>query len=153
MVLALHFATDRAPYVVKCPSSGRSELEVPWRRGTRTRSARRHELLKLLLPAVSTPDATVLVCNGMLTGGPEEAIHFKGQANLYVEHIHNSTAFFPSHQMHCSMNLLDDTRLITARPLINTTLIDSGGVQTLRDGVYCARSGVVRLELLALWES
>jgi hypothetical protein len=27
------------------------------------------------------------------------------------------------------------------------TTIDSGGVETLRDGVYCARSGVVRLEL------
>jgi hypothetical protein len=147
MVLALHFGTDRAPYVVKVPPGGRSELEVPWRAGTGTRSARRHELLKILLPAVSIPAATVLACDGLLTGGTEETVEFKGQVNLYIEHTHSSTAVLPTHQMECSLELWGVDRQITARPLINVTIIDSGGVETLRDGIYLARSGVVRLEL------
>src|SRR5262249_7998798 len=51
-VVALQFETERAPFVVRNPAHGKSagepiELEVPWRDGTRTRSANRNELMLL----------------------------------------------------------------------------------------------------------
>lgn len=57
-VLALFFATDRAPYLWK--TGGSPELEVPWRDGTRTRPACRSELLRLLRPQASAPDVEVI---------------------------------------------------------------------------------------------
>jgi hypothetical protein len=60
-VVALYMTTERAPYVVKRQSEqGPFEREVPWRDGNRTRSAHRHELLRLLVAATSPPDATVV---------------------------------------------------------------------------------------------
>jgi hypothetical protein len=64
--VALLFDTSKVPYVVKVPNSDR--LEVPWREGTRTRSATRFELLRIfsllqkeeqLIPVKEFADATV----------------------------------------------------------------------------------------------
>ena len=44
--VALLFETTNAPFVVKVPNTDR--LEIPWREGTRTRSATRFEVTKLL---------------------------------------------------------------------------------------------------------
>ena len=51
----LLFDTARRPYVVKNSAHGKPEggpvtLEVPWRDGTRVRSARREDLIRLLAP-------------------------------------------------------------------------------------------------------
>jgi hypothetical protein len=45
-IVALLFETSNAPFVVKVPNSDR--LEIPWREGTRTRSAKRAEVLRML---------------------------------------------------------------------------------------------------------
>src|SRR5712692_8116422 len=54
VVVGLLFDTSRAPFVVKNPSHGQAghpaQLEVPWREGTLTRSARRQDLIRLLVP-------------------------------------------------------------------------------------------------------
>src|SRR5437667_2888779 len=57
-VIALYFETEReAPYVVKQGTGGSyPERAVPWREGTRTRTARRHELLRILVPKRSLGD-------------------------------------------------------------------------------------------------
>jgi hypothetical protein len=147
-VLALHFATDRAPYVVKSSQGGSPELEVPWRAGTRTRSAKRHELLKILLPTISVPDAALLACTGTLSEMAENRIGFRGQANLYVEHIQSGAVVMPTHQMKGVLNIWGTDYSINVRPVINVNAIDSGGMETLRDGIYCHRPGLVRLELV-----
>ena len=59
-VMAVSIRSDRPPYVVKISLFGSqsghsSEREVPWRDGTRTRSAKRSELLKRLGPAIELP--------------------------------------------------------------------------------------------------
>lgn len=55
-VVALEFATDRAPYVVKNYSGdGPFDREVPWRVGTKTRSAHHSELLLMLAPVAASP--------------------------------------------------------------------------------------------------
>lgn len=53
-VMCLHFETERAPYLVKV-SGGWATTAVPWRSGTRTRTATRAELLSLLHQEVGTP--------------------------------------------------------------------------------------------------
>lgn len=59
MVQAYLFDTSRAPYTVKVSDAKRNR-EVPFRVGTQTRSARREDLLRLLVPLVRRPDLTVL---------------------------------------------------------------------------------------------
>lgn len=59
-VCALLFETDNPPYVVKNPSGkGPFQYEVSWREGTLTRSARKHELLKILLPLQKLPEIEI----------------------------------------------------------------------------------------------
>ncbi|CAN5581097.1 hypothetical protein BH24ACT22_BH24ACT22_14250 [soil metagenome] len=64
-VVALHFETERAPFVVKNATFGQRgggsvELEVPWRDGTSVRSARRSEMARMLSPLASSPEVEVL---------------------------------------------------------------------------------------------
>jgi hypothetical protein len=59
VVVALLFDTTRAPYVIRV-LGGTPEYEVPWREATRVRSARREDLLRLLLPATRAPTVEVL---------------------------------------------------------------------------------------------
>src|SRR4029453_5337898 len=47
------FETDRAPYLVK---SKNGEVEIPWREATRVRSAKRADLLRLLVPRIPAPE-------------------------------------------------------------------------------------------------
>lgn len=70
VVYALHFVTDRGPYVTRNPTFGQQgggpvSWEVPWREGTAVRSASRAELLLMLAPTVRTPDIEFL--NGSLS--------------------------------------------------------------------------------------
>jgi hypothetical protein len=69
-VVALVFETDRSPYVVKVTDD---YLEVPWRDGTRTRSAKRGELLRILSPLQRRPDVEVL--GGSMYAGCSEPHH------------------------------------------------------------------------------
>ncbi len=59
-VAALCFETDRAPYVVNVGDQGPVTHEVPWREATRVRSAKREELLRLLVPALREPEIEIL---------------------------------------------------------------------------------------------
>lgn len=77
---ALAFDTDRGPYVIKV-SQDPVTREVPWRDGTRTRTARRSELLKVLLPAASVPTAAVVTLRAVAElQGAQEANHPYGLA-------------------------------------------------------------------------
>jgi len=63
-LVAVLFETERAPFVVKNPAYGQTgggpvELEVPWRDGTRVRSARRSEMVRLLSPLAELPSLDV----------------------------------------------------------------------------------------------
>jgi len=55
-IVALRFLTERSPYVVKNPNGGSPEMEIPWRDGSRTRSAHRSEVLRLLEPCQMLPE-------------------------------------------------------------------------------------------------
>ncbi|WP_230116636.1 hypothetical protein [Arthrobacter sp. Bi83] len=103
-VVALAVASDRAPYVVKTGSANPS-LEVPMREGTGTRSARRDELLRMLIPAVRLPQVLVLHV-GLRADyypetprGNEARVHVGGQMRLYVEHNDVNIVTLPAHGM------------------------------------------------------
>jgi len=64
-VVAMLLDTSRAPYAVRVPHAplaghGRVEIEFPWRDATRTRSARRSELLTVLAGNRLVPDVEEL---------------------------------------------------------------------------------------------
>jgi hypothetical protein len=66
---ALVFTTSRAPYVVKNPlfgsaAAGPIALEVPWREGTKVRSATRNDLLQILNSVATLPEIEALHGSG-----------------------------------------------------------------------------------------
>ncbi|MGM9474694.1 hypothetical protein ACS5PJ_22205 [Pseudarthrobacter sp. YS3] len=112
-VVAVAVASDRAPYVVKV-GKGNQVLEVPMREGTGTRSARRDELLRMLIPAVRLPQ--VLVLDAYLRadyypaakGGSSERMHVGGQLRLYVEHNGDRIITLPAHGMRGQLTIGSD---------------------------------------------
>jgi hypothetical protein len=55
-VVAILFGTEQAPYVIaKKPDGGAVVREVPWREGTSIRSARRSDLVRILVPLSAAP--------------------------------------------------------------------------------------------------
>jgi hypothetical protein len=106
-VTALRFLTDRSPYVIQCGDGSRSrDREVPIRDGTGTRSARRDELLRLLIPAMALPAAELL--SATLTASYSAGIQGKGDstdvqfgARIFFEQPAGSeVVMLPAHQMH-----------------------------------------------------
>ena len=58
-VVALLMETDRSPFVVNNPAAY-MDKEVPWREGTRVRSARSADLIRLLQPSEKLPEVDLL---------------------------------------------------------------------------------------------
>lgn len=89
-VQALLFDTSRAPFVVKNPAGGAVQLEVPWREATAVRSARREDLLRILVPRLQMPDVDLLRAE-IERVTPEQS--FSRQAGLRV----NLTLYITPH--------------------------------------------------------
>ena len=112
-VTALLFATDRAPYCITVANQGPLEREVPMREGSRTRSAYRRELLRLLLPSVHVPQVSV-VKSELTLSPPDVYVGETGKAtlilrtDLYFEHAGNDPVFLPSHRS--SVELMSESR-------------------------------------------
>lgn len=109
-VIALCFRTDRFPYVVKTMTEGPYDRDVPMREGTRTRSAYRHELIELLVPAVSVPPAKLLQTSARGSWSREmeakegrsacpETTQVAGQAQIFLEYVGANFVALPGHLM------------------------------------------------------
>lgn len=90
-VVALLFGTGRAPYVVRV-AEARVDFEVPWRSANGTRSARREELLRLLIPPLRTPSIEVLRAQAHVD--QKECVRLS--AKLYV--VPPDPLWFPFHR-------------------------------------------------------
>jgi hypothetical protein len=115
-VIALGFTTDQSPYMVTTEGQGPSEREIPWREGTTTRSARRSEVLRILLPATETPTLEI-VSIGVLAEqdkgwgslepveGVEKPAHIQISvtASLYIEAAAHVT--MPAHRWQCDLTI------------------------------------------------
>lgn len=129
-VTAVAFSSDRAPYVLK-PAPNSEIFEVPIREGTRTRSARRDELLRMLIPAVSVPQVFALESRlsveyyaQLPLDGDDAGSAFKrdesadsfGSARIYFEHDGGTPVTLPTHQMRGRIMAGDSIFLATVSP-------------------------------------
>jgi len=107
-VVALLFETDRAPYVVKNPVHGKPKggpvsWEVPWRDGTRVRTAKRSDLLRLLVPILSVPEVEVLEGELQLAG--TRGHFWRLEVNLYVVPVERDPVTIPFHRCEAAIVL------------------------------------------------
>ncbi|WP_109523575.1 MULTISPECIES: hypothetical protein [Nocardia] len=66
-VVCLHFETEQPPYLVKVDNNGWVTAGVPWRSGTRTRTATRSELLSMMERSAYVPGLDLLSADVELT--------------------------------------------------------------------------------------
>jgi len=96
-IVALLFDTSRVPFVVKNPSFGQPsggpvQFEVPWRESTMVRSAKRSDLLRLLVSTQSLPSIEIL--GGSFKGTEPDLM---GQHN-FMWNLYLSLYFVPKSQ-------------------------------------------------------
>ncbi|MER6492495.1 hypothetical protein [Streptomyces griseorubiginosus] len=142
-VTALLFRTDRSPYVISVPSGGAVEREVPIRDGTRTRSATRHELLRLLAPTASLPDFSVLGASltaTQTTARDKEKWTAYASAKLYVEQGIDSSSFFPSHGMHGTLKTLNEN---ATDHVFTKQLVSQAGYKPGDSGIHWRTDGAI----------
>ena len=99
-VVALLFETDRFPFIVKTKDGW---LEVPWREGTSTRSAKRSELLKLLVPYVYLPSFEVLSGEAIVKQSNDGEKYWTVHLDLYIEPYNNTHSVIPFHRCKASI--------------------------------------------------
>lgn len=111
-VVAVAFETTLPPYVIRNPAFGQSaagpcEREVPWREGTRVRSAKHSDLLLLLTSRSSVPEVEITETEVHLSGGSRHAelAHYLLQANLYFMPKSENRVVIPLHRIQRSWRL------------------------------------------------
>jgi len=111
-LVALLIDTGRAPYVVKNPDGGAIQYEVPWREGTATRTARREDLLRILVPYVRAP--TVELLDGTLTlkRKPGDHASISVSLHLYLVPVGPDRVVIPFHRCQVSILAADGTHLM-----------------------------------------
>ena len=108
-VVALLFETDRAPFVVKNPDFGNKGVsishEVPWREGTKIRTANRSDLIRLLVPALSLPEVETLGGELRLRANGQGEYSWHLALNLYVTPQVNTPLVIPFHRCEVKVRL------------------------------------------------
>jgi hypothetical protein len=98
-VVALHFSTDRAPYLVRVAGGGKVEREVPWREGTSLRTATRADLLRLLAPLQQVPKVELLSCTVNISSlEKSDKAHVVLEMKLYITAPVGSALVIPEHR-------------------------------------------------------
>jgi hypothetical protein len=113
-VVAVLFETNRAPYVVKNPQQGPVQFEVPWREGNSTRTARRRDLLRLLVPLQKMPELDLISAHlDAWKRAPGQhwdwAIRFDLSLGLYILTRDSSRISIPGHSSSISIDLVKRT--------------------------------------------
>jgi hypothetical protein len=112
-VVALLFETARAPFVIRNALFGAAgqviSFEVPWREGTRVRSARREDLVRLLAPAVTLPSIEVLFGSLMVlrSDNEDEDPYWHLDLETYLVPSGEQRIVFPFHQCGVAVSLPD----------------------------------------------
>ena len=114
--VALLFYTERAPFLIKNPSYGSPgggpvELEVPWREGRKTRTARRTDLIRLLEPQARLPkcellDAKIVIQEYKDKEGTVSYIWYV-DAHFYLFPPHGEVTVIPFHKCKLSLKIED----------------------------------------------
>lgn len=102
-VIALLFETDRAPFVVKNPHGGQIQFEIPWRSGTLIRSAKREEIIRLIVPLERIPNLEIIHGSCSLVKGGQNSDKYSLSIQAYVTPKANKRLIVPFHK--CSISL------------------------------------------------
>jgi len=102
-LVALLFSGDRIPFVVKNKAfghadSGSVELEVPWREGCQTRSAKRSDLIRILVPMSQLPKVEFLGASIIVLPRNEQDFEANITAHLYLYPYQFQTLAIPAHR-------------------------------------------------------
>lgn len=162
-VVALAFSTDAAPYVIKNAAGGSPELEVPLRTATGTHSASRSALLRMLVPNVETPRATLLSAtawsNSPGSSDESEPFWIEVRATLFFESSPSHAVLLPAHDVIAQVTLGDSTIALdyngkadknitfrrTGDPYPPAPIPPQFGVHVRTDGIVITGSGSVSL--------
>ena len=145
-VVALLFRTDRAPYVVKVVNGGAVEREVPIRVVTGTRSAHRHELIRMLYPVAASPQVDVVEARAAITPAMD---HSRAPWTLGVSMLLlfelpvRSSAFLPVHLLRAEVTAAGVTKQST--PHCFVTKDQDSPVVLRKDGIQVDGPGMARL--------
>lgn len=108
-VVALLFDTTRAPFVVKNPTAS-AQFEVPWRDATGVRSARRSDLIRLLVPLQHLPDVAIrqakLDTYISQENNPHRAWSWSLWVELYIVPLSEERIVLPFHRCGVTLTIL-----------------------------------------------
>lgn len=114
-LIALLFETNRAPFLVKNnnPQCGQIEVEVPWRELTKTRTARRSDLIRLLEPLIHSPNIEIFTAEFTIypvtTNGKDRVYQYHVKIATYITPRSRDSIFIPCHRCNLSLLLGDVT--------------------------------------------
>jgi len=128
-IVAMVIETERLPFVIKSSEGGVPERWVPWREGTRTRSATRDELVRLLSPLAVMPEFEVLsvklTSRFPKTGAEEKESEQEQKLDLhgriYVTPLNRDRLVFPFHKVSATIRDSDRRHIFTF-PTVDLTL-------------------------------
>jgi hypothetical protein len=104
-VVALHFETDRAPYVVRGDGKCQHNFEVPVRVGTHTRSANRMDLLRMLAPTIAIPDVELVEAKAEFSDNRDERTRkWTFEVKLYLIPKTRDRITIPFHKVHATVS-------------------------------------------------
>ncbi len=149
IVVAVLFETNRGPYVVKNPQPGQIQFEVPWREGNSTQTARRRDLLRLLVPLQKMPELELISASLDARKRVEGqignwAIRFDLSLGLYILTRDSSRISIPGHRSTFSIDLVNATDSIYHRRVEfpgNYATSGSGGLLVVNGPMYFGCSG------------
>lgn len=159
-VLALVFDTSRAPYVIKVNAPGGVEREVPIRVGTGTRTARRSDLVSMLVPVIAVPNASFV--DGSIqafqmegSNDVETGVSIFGGVRIFFSYNSGAPVFLPLHRMHLRLTFADSvgraSEFLDASPEIyvsnKSVPVSHYGVQRRGDGFNVVGSGLQALNI------
>lgn len=122
--LLLGFDTSGGPYVVKTLQEvglkGQPTHEVPWREGNQTRTARRRDLVQLLVPMLRVPGVDVL--SGELRVDPSKQLpswNASGSLRVFMAPSTRDLLTFPAHRATLGIETTADLSLCDVVPTLH----------------------------------
>lgn len=137
-VVAILLGGERIPFVVKNPEGGAFERDVPWRVGTRTRSAKRSELVRILVPVTRLP--LVEIMSASLTAhSPAESVgsrptQYEGELRMeaYLEPANSEVLVLPQHRAKVAVVDGEGRELMAFAPKLAPGGVPVPSISTLR---------------------
>lgn len=147
-VTALVFSTDQAPYVIKTGAEeSRVDREVPIRSGTRTRSAKRDELLRILRATSTAPEYSLILADlvASRSGKSPNTIILRSHIRIFIDQTTDGRIMLPRHLMSMSIRSTSANSALK-RPIRLWVTADeqhhgSGFIKGL--GIFNRRDGLV----------